>query len=156
MDRRSFLAAGGGLGLIYTRNGERVVINSAADVARLDARAAAVLREAAVLRDITVRNNDFGLGGDDLNGRDMVYDGSGSGNCFEGNVTISPNLPADGGTFAACPGPAQNTLDPAVLPEALSWVAGSVDDPATFEANWLRHPHKPRPGVQPLERFDSN
>jgi hypothetical protein len=114
------------------------------------------LREAAVLRDITVRNNDFGLGGDDLNGRDMVYDGSGTGNCFEGNVTLSPNLPGNGSTFAACPGPAQNTLDPAVLPEALGWVAGSVDDPATFEASWLRHPHKPRPGVQPLERFDSN
>lgn len=48
MDRRSFLAAGGGLGLICTLNGERVVINSAADVARLDARAAAVPRPAAV------------------------------------------------------------------------------------------------------------
>lgn len=47
MDRRSFLAAGGGLGLICTLNGERVVINSAADVARFDARAAAVKRPAS-------------------------------------------------------------------------------------------------------------
>ncbi len=114
------------------------------------------LREAAVLRDITVRGNQFGRGGNDLNGRDIVYDGSGTGNCFEGNVTLSPNLPANGSTFAACPGPAQNTLDPAVLPEALGWVAGTVDDPATFEKSWVRHPHSTVPGIQPLERFDSN
>ena len=114
------------------------------------------LREAAVLRGNTVRNNQFGKGGTDLNGRDMVYDGSGSGNCFEGNITLSPNLPASDSTFAPCPGPAQNAVDPAVLPEAVSWVGGSVDDPASFEANWLRHPHSPVPGIQPLERFDSN
>jgi FtsP/CotA-like multicopper oxidase with cupredoxin domain len=47
IDRRSFLAAGGGLGLICTLNGERVVINSPDDVDRLDARAAAVPRPAS-------------------------------------------------------------------------------------------------------------
>src|SRR5215213_9154386 len=74
--------------------------------------------EAATLRDNTVRRNDFGVGATptgptDLNGRDMLYDGSGSGNCFENNIIRSPNLPADGKTFVPCPG--TNVLDPAVL-----------------------------------------
>lgn len=112
------------------------------------------LKEASVLRNNVVRNNDFGLGGNDLNGRDMVYDGSGSGNCFEGNSVRSPNLPASNSTFAPCPGPPANTLDPAVLPEALSWVlAGNRADPTTFESAWLRHPHAARKGAKPLERF---
>jgi hypothetical protein len=112
------------------------------------------LKEASVLRNNTVRNNAFGLGGTDLNGRDMVYDGSGTGNCFEGNQILSPNLPASGATFAPCPGPAANTVDPAVLPEALGWVLGaSRDNPASYEAAWVKHPHAARKGVQPLERF---
>lgn len=111
------------------------------------------LREASVLRGNVVRNNDFGRGGNDLNGRDMVYDGSGTGNCFEGNVIRSPNVPAAGGTFAPCPGPANNSPDPLVLGEALGWVAGSADDPASFETAWLRHPHQARKGVRPLERW---
>jgi hypothetical protein len=111
------------------------------------------LREAAVLRGNEVRDNEFGLGGNDLNGRDMVYDGSGTGNCFEGNVNRSPNVPANNSTFAPCPGPAQNTPDPLVLGEALSWVAGTADNPASFETNWIRHPHQARKGVKPLERW---
>jgi hypothetical protein len=111
------------------------------------------LREAAVLRGNEVRDNEFGLGGNDLNGRDMVYDGSGTGNCFEGNVNRSPNVPANNSTFAPCPGPAQNTPDPLVLGEALSWVAGTADNPASFETNWIRHPHQTRKGVKPLERW---
>lgn len=112
------------------------------------------LREATVLRGNVVRNNQFGAGGADLNGRDMVYDGSGTRNCFSGNTTRSPNVPAAGGTFAPCPGPAANTPDPSVLGEALGWVAGSADEPASFEASWLRHPHKARKGVKPLERWN--
>jgi hypothetical protein len=112
------------------------------------------LREAAVLRGNTVRNNEFGLGGEDLNARDMLYDGSGTGNCFSGNVTRSPNLPANNSTFAPCPGPAANTPDPAVLGTAIGWAAaGSADNPVSFEAQWIKHPHKPRKGVKPLERW---
>jgi hypothetical protein len=112
------------------------------------------LQEASVLRDNTVRNNVFGAGGSDLNARDMVYDGSGTGNCFEGNQTTSPNLPASNSTFAPCPGPAANTVDPTVLGEALGWaVTGKREDPATFESAWIRHPHVARKGVQPLEKY---
>jgi|SRR5215218_449323 len=111
-------------------------------------------QEAAILRDNVVRGNDFGLGGADLNGRDMFYDGSGTGNCFADNVLRSPNVPADNSTFAPCPGPAKNTFNSAAQQEGISWV-GSVDkaDPSSFEKFWIRHPHAPRAGVQPLERY---
>ena len=36
-----------------------------------------------VLVDNKVKNNRFGAGGADLNGRDLLYDGSGSGNCLD-------------------------------------------------------------------------
>ena len=99
-----------------------------------------------------MRGNDFGAGGD-LNGRDMVYDGSGSGNCFEGNTLRSPNLPADNGTFVPCPGPNPNVLDPSVLGQALTLGLGDSKDPASFEKGWIKHPHPPRKGLKPLERF---
>ncbi len=109
--------------------------------------------EAAVLRDNVVRNNQFGFGGADLNGRDMVYDGSGSGNCFEGNQLYSPNVPTSNSTFAPCPGPAQNTPDQAALTEALGYaLATDRANPASFEQFWLRHAHAPRADVEPLER----
>jgi len=107
---------------------------------------------ASVLRDNTVRANDFGAG-NDLNGRDMVYDGSGSGNCFEGNTLRSPNLPANNSTFSACPGPNPNVLDPNVLGQALSLGLGQAGDPASFEKSWIKHPHPPRKGIKPLERY---
>jgi hypothetical protein len=108
--------------------------------------------EAAVLRNNTVRNNDFGAGGD-LNGRDMLYDGSGSGNCFEGNTVRSPNVPADNGTFSACPGPNPNVLNPAVLGQALGLGLGDPKNPTSFEAGWIKHPHPARKGIKPLERY---
>jgi Right handed beta helix region len=112
------------------------------------------LQEAAILRNNVVRGNDFGLAGNDLNGRDMFYDGSGTGNCFAGNVTRSPNVPADNSTFAPCPGPASNTLNSAAQQEGLSWVGGvNKADPSSFEKFWIRHPHAARPGLQPLERY---
>jgi copper-binding protein NosD len=106
--------------------------------------------EAAILRDNVVRNNQFG-GGSDLNGRDMLYDGSGSGNCFTGNVTRSPNIPANNATFVPC-GTA-NVTDPLALGQALAISLGTPSDPASFEAGWIKHSHPPRKGVKPLERY---
>ena len=112
------------------------------------------LQEAAILRNNVVRANDFGLGGNDLNGRDMFYDGSGTGNCFADNITRSPNVPTDNSTFAPCPGPAVNTLNSAAQQEGLSWVASvNKADPNSFEKYWIRHPHAPRAGLEPLERY---
>lgn len=112
------------------------------------------LKEASVLRSNVIRDNRFGLGGEDLNGRDLVYHGTGTRNCFAGNETHSPNVPADDSTFAPCPGPAENPGNGDALNEILSWVlAMSADDPASFEQFWIRHPHVPRKGVRPLVRW---
>jgi copper-binding protein NosD len=106
--------------------------------------------EAAILRDNLVRNNQFG-GGGDLNGRDMLYDGSGSGNCFTGNVTRSPNIPADNSTFVPCG--TTNVNNPDALGQALAISLGDPKNPASFEAGWIKHPHPARKGVKPLERY---
>jgi len=111
------------------------------------------LNEASILRNNVVRGNLFGKGGADLNGRDMVYDGSGTGNCFQDNVVLSPNVPADNSTFAPCPGPAQNTFNQAALVEAIGFAVGDPDEPSTFEAKWIKHPHAPKPGYRPLEHW---
>ena len=112
------------------------------------------LQEAAVLRRNTVRDNAFGLGGNDLNGRDLFYPGSGTQNCFSGNTTLSPNVPADNGTFAPCPGPAANTFNQAAQDEGVSWVVGDKSKPETFESHWLIHPHMPAPGFKPCTRYN--
>jgi len=105
--------------------------------------------DAADLKDNVVRNNDFDLGGKDLNGRDMFYDGSGSGNCFAGNTGATTNVPADNSTFAACPFTGANTFNGSAQLEAINW---TVADP-THEAFWIRNPHAPKPGYTPLERY---
>jgi Periplasmic copper-binding protein (NosD) len=104
------------------------------------------LKEAAILRNNVVRRNDFGLGGEDLNGRDMFYGGDGSGNCFEGNTLRSPTLPADGSTFVACGQP--NTLNDDARNQGIAF---SLD--STHEANWIRNPHKAIEGITPLEHW---
>ena len=112
------------------------------------------LREAAVLRNNTVRNNVFGLGGRDLNGRDMYYDGSGTGNCFSGNATTTINLPADNSTFSPCPGPARNPFNQSVQGEAFGWaLEGKKSDPASFEKHWIRHPHVLKKGLEPVVKY---
>jgi hypothetical protein len=94
-----------------------------------------------------VKNNKFGLAGADLNGRDMVYDGSGTGNCFEGNTNTSPNVPADNKTFVPCG--QTPPKDDAALGEAVGWSLDSAD----HEKYWLRHAHKAIKGITPLEHY---
>jgi hypothetical protein len=108
--------------------------------------------EAAVLRNNVVRRNEFGAG-NDLNGLDLVYDGNGSGNCFENNVTRSPSFPASNGPFSACPGPNPNHTEAGALPQIISMSVGDPKDPASFEAHWVKHPHATRKGIKPLERY---
>jgi hypothetical protein len=94
-----------------------------------------------------VRDNVFGLGGNDLNGRDLYYDGDGSDNCWGPNTTLSPNEPADGSTFAACPFSGANAFSQSVQNQALTW---AVDPP---ESHWILHPHAAKPGYTPLETY---
>lgn len=95
-----------------------------------------------------VSGNTFGAGGD-FNGRDLFYDGNGSGNCVGQNTGVRVTVPADASTMAPCPFSGANAFSAAAQGEALNWTVG---DP-THEANWVRAPHVARAGLVPLERY---
>ena len=89
------------------------------------------------LRDNKVTGNVMGNGGKDLNGRDLAYDGSGSGNCFSDNQ-LSPgveSLPAfSSAAFPTCnpvgeAGPS-NTYNDAAQLEAIGWAVAIIDTKA--------------------------
>jgi hypothetical protein len=96
-----------------------------------------------------IRGNRFGKDGTDLNGRDLFYDGDGSGNCFSDNVGVQVTLPADPAAFPACPHADANTLSTDIQQTAVSWALG---DP-THEANWIDSPHPPIAGRDELEHW---
>jgi hypothetical protein len=100
--------------------------------------------DAAHLRDNVVRDNAFGLGGTDINGFDIAYDGSGSGNCFsmEG---VTSSLPENGSTFAGCSGP--NAFDADVQARMF----GAIGLNAL--KHWKQHPHPVKLGFRPLEVY---
>ncbi len=89
--------------------------------------------EAWKLVDNRVTNNVNGNGGKDLNGRDLFYDGSGSGNCFSGNKLSAgvESLPAFSATaFPACnaagaAGPA-NTFNKDAQDQAVGWAVAMI------------------------------
>jgi hypothetical protein len=92
-----------------------------------------------------IRNNEFGLGGTDANGRDVTYDGSGSDNCF----TLAPTdttFPADRSTVDTCTGP--NGLDDAARTQMIGWTGqGAL-------SAWSKHPHPAKSGYKPLVIFN--
>jgi hypothetical protein len=100
---------------------------------------------ARALVDNVVRDNDFGLGGTDVNGYELVYDGNGTGNCFSGNVGVEQTIPADGSTLAACPHPAANAFSQDIQNYMLT-LAGQAAIGA-----WDKHAHPAKPGFEPLE-----
>ena len=80
-----------------------------------------------VLVDNRVTGNTTGNNGKDINGRDLFYDGSGSGNCFSDNtLTAGVDQPAfTTVAFPACnaagqPGPT-NTFNGPAQDEAIGW-----------------------------------
>jgi hypothetical protein len=91
-----------------------------------------------------VRNNQFGLGGTDINGNDVMYDGNGSDNCFSPEGVTS-RFPADGSTFAGCSGP--NAFSKSVQDQMLTFIgAGAL-------SGWKKHAHPAKKGYTPLEVF---
>ena len=91
-----------------------------------------------------VRGNQFGLGGKDLNGRDLAYDGSGSGNCFSLDG-VGVTVPADR-SFGWCAAGA-NGLSSDAREEMTSWIGTNAIP------NWIRHPHAKKRGYKPLEVY---
>jgi hypothetical protein len=100
--------------------------------------------EAKSLDRNVIRNNQFGLGGTDPNGRDLAYDGSGSDNCF----TLLPTdnvFPSDRSTIATCSGP--NGLQQAARDAMVAWTGkGALN-------GWVRTEHPRKPGYEPLEIY---
>ncbi|HTE58759.1 MAG TPA: hypothetical protein VK631_00310, partial [Solirubrobacteraceae bacterium] len=121
--------------------------NYAVGVAALEAFLLEKNPQARALEGNIVRDNRFGLGGQDLNGRELAYDGNGSGNCFGSNTGVSVTIPADRSTLAPCPFTGANTFNPGVQGEMIG-LAGKAG-----VAKWIRHPHAPKQGFQPLELF---
>jgi hypothetical protein len=95
-----------------------------------------------------ITNNAFGKGGADLNGRDILYDGNGAGNCVSGNTGLQVTVPADQSTFAACPFSAANTYNADAFNEMVAPAGDS-----THEQFWIKHPHQPIAGITPLEHY---
>ncbi len=96
----------------------------------------------------TVQGNVFGLGGMDLNGRDIAYDGSGSDNCFANNGDTQNNLPADDSELVACPFSGQNGVNDDARSEMLA-----ISLAEDREQYWIKHPHADKPGYTPLEHY---
>jgi plastocyanin len=96
-----------------------------------------------------IRANEFGKNGTDLNGRDLFYDGDGSGNCFSDNVGVKVTLPDDPAVFPACPLTGANTLRTDMQETAVNWAVGD----STHEANWITSAHAPIAGRVALEHW---
>jgi hypothetical protein len=125
--------------------GNRIYGNYLTGIAAIDGILLAENPAAVSLDRNVIRDNEFGLGGRDLNGRDIAYDGSGSDNCFslEG---VGVTVPADRSTFATCSG--ANGLSDSARGELLSWVGEGAS------AAWIKHPHASKRGLRPLEVFN--
>jgi hypothetical protein len=92
-----------------------------------------------------VRNNAFGLGGADPNGRDVAYDGSGSDNCFSLTGVMS-TFPTDQSTFAgSCTG--KNAFSQAAREQMVKWTGtGAL-------TGWRTPGHPAKAGYTALEDF---
>jgi hypothetical protein len=114
----------------------------------------------AVSRDNQFLDNLNGRGGTDTNAVDFWIDGSGSGNCFSGNVSSTFD-PSSGATneqlYPTCPAPAPPASgtgtsggDPEQqLGDLLGYV--TTDPPENQECSWTKHPHPDYKDYEPLE-----
>jgi hypothetical protein len=93
--------------------------------------------------------NHFGLGGTDLNGRDIVYDGGGADNCFADNGVTQNNLPADNSELMPCPFSGSNGLNEEARQQVIAFAVES-----DHEKWWVTHPHAPKAGFTPLEHYE--
>jgi hypothetical protein len=95
----------------------------------------------------TITGNAFGLNGTDSNGRDIAYDGNGTGNCIAGNTGVQALLPADGSTFATCPFGGANAFSKDVQDQLVAFSGkGAL-------SGWVKRPHPARKGFEPLELY---
>ena len=98
-------------------------------------------------RQPVVLGNAFGLNGTDLNGRELAYDGNGSGNCFAGNTGVRVTIPANGSTLTPCDPRGHERVRPGRAGEMLS-LAGEAG-----VAQQLPSTHAPKKGYTPLVEY---
>jgi hypothetical protein len=90
-----------------------------------------------------VTGNQFGLNGTDKNGLDIVYDGSGTGNCFK----LAPtDTVLDRSTLGTCSG-AKNPYSQSAFMTMIGWAG------ANATKGWRPIGHPPKKGYKPLESF---
>ncbi len=85
----------------------------------------------------------------DKNGRDLFYDGNGSGNCVGGNFDVKVTVPENASTMPACPFSGPNAFDSEVQTMAVDWTIGD----STHEAHWIKSAHPAQKGIVPLEHY---
>ena len=105
--------------------------------------------DAQLLQGNVIQHNVFGKAGTDLNGRDLFYDGDGSGNCFSDNTGVQTLMPNDAEMFPACPFSGTNKLSTDAQGTMANWALGDK----THEASWIVSPHTPIAGRTALEHW---
>jgi hypothetical protein len=98
-----------------------------------------------------ITDNKFGLNATDLNGRDIGYDGNGTGNCVSGNTGVQSVMPESGATLVACPFGGANAFDEAARNTAVGWAIAPDQS-----VNYVRHDHAPQGAIKPLEIFSKD
>jgi hypothetical protein len=98
-----------------------------------------------------ITDNKFGLNATDLNGRDIGYDGNGTGNCVSGNTGVQSVMPESGATLVACPFGGANAFDEAARNTAVGWAIAPDQS-----VNYIRHDHAPQGAIKPLEIFSKD
>ncbi len=104
-------------------------------------------------------DNVNGRGGTDTNAVDFFVDGSGSGNCFSGNVSSTFD-PSDSATteslYPTCPAPPPpasgtggSTGDGDQFDDLASYVL--ADPPESQECSWTKHEHPPFKKFTPID-----
>jgi plastocyanin len=101
------------------------------------------------MNDNVVRNNSFGLDRLDLNGRDLVYTGNGTGNCFQDNTGVETTVPNDPSAFPPCPGPDNQDNQDALL----LMIDAGVNK--KYRENWIVKPHTAIQGIEPLTDYET-
>jgi hypothetical protein len=127
--------------------GNRVFGNYLVGVAAVEGILVSKTPAARILANNQVTGNAFGLGGEDRNGRDLAFDGNGSGNCWGPNTGVQNTAPADPAMFPACPFSGANAFSQDAQDQLVGWAGESA------VGAWIRSPHKARAGVAPLETY---
>jgi hypothetical protein len=135
-------------GRTNTVEGNRIYGNYLVGVAAVEGILLDKTTEARALIGNKISGNTFGAGGEDLNGRDLAYDGNGSGNCWGPNTGVQNTLPADGSVFAACPFSGANAFSKPAQDELVGFAGQNA------LKGWIKHPHKAKPGYTPLEVYE--